>query len=116
MVSAAPRAAAVARGVATAREPLVHWFPGHMARASAELAERVRGSDGVLELRDARIPLSSTTPLLRELVGAKPRIVVLNKADLADAALETVRAAARPRRAVWGAWGEADVRSAWRRR
>ncbi len=58
--------------------------PGHMARARRELRENLRLVDVVLELLDARAPLASRNPSLSRAVGEKPRVIVLNKADLAD--------------------------------
>jgi len=63
----------------------VQWFPGHMARARRLLQESLPLVDAVAELRDARAPESSRNPELGALLGAKPRIVLLNKSDLADA-------------------------------
>ncbi|MDI6907287.1 MAG: ribosome biogenesis GTPase YlqF [Thermoanaerobacterales bacterium] len=62
----------------------VQWFPGHMAKAGRQVREKLRLCDAVFELRDARIPRSSANPLLDQLLGDKPRVIVLNKADLAD--------------------------------
>lgn len=62
----------------------VQWFPGHMAKTRRQIKESLSLVDGVTELRDARIPLSSTNPELNELIGSKPKIILLNKADLAD--------------------------------
>lgn len=62
----------------------VQWFPGHMAKTRRQIKESLSLVDGVAELRDARIPLSSTNPELGELIGSKPKIILLNKADLAD--------------------------------
>ena len=64
----------------------VQWFPGHMAKTRRRIKESLPLVDGVTELRDARIPLSSTNPELNELIGGKPKIILLNKADLADPA------------------------------
>jgi len=63
----------------------VQWFPGHMARARRLLRESLPLVDAVAELRDARAPESSRNPELGALLGAKPRVVLLNKSDLADA-------------------------------
>ncbi|RKJ40431.1 ribosome biogenesis GTPase YlqF [Acutalibacter sp. 1XD8-33] len=63
----------------------VQWFPGHMAKTRRKIAEDLKLVDIVLELLDARIPISSSNPMLREIIQNKPRIVVLNKRDLADA-------------------------------
>ncbi len=62
----------------------IQWFPGHMAKTRRLIEENIRLVDVVLELRDARLPESSRNPLLDELLGEKPRLVLLNKADLAD--------------------------------
>eukprot|EP01116_Phalansterium_solitarium_P002839 TRINITY_DN13141_c0_g1_i1.p1 TRINITY_DN13141_c0_g1~~TRINITY_DN13141_c0_g1_i1.p1 ORF type:complete len:200 (+),score=28.46 TRINITY_DN13141_c0_g1_i1:113-712(+) len=66
----------------------INWFPGHMAKATRQMAERLNSVDLVMEIRDARIPFSSGNPYLDTLIGTKPRLVVLNKADLANPDLE----------------------------
>ena len=67
-----------------AQKQNVQWFPGHMAKTRRQIKESLSLVDGVTELRDARIPLSSTNPELNDLIGSKPKIILLNKADLAD--------------------------------
>lgn len=62
----------------------IQWYPGHMAKAKRLLKEQLKLVDVVLEVRDARIPISSGNPDLAELLGNKKRLIVLNKADLAD--------------------------------
>ncbi len=62
----------------------INWFPGHMRKALNEVSEKLKFVDIVFETVDARIPISSRNPELDSLVSSKPRIVVLNKADLAD--------------------------------
>jgi ribosome biogenesis GTPase A len=62
----------------------VQWFPGHMAKTRRLIKESLSMVDAVCELVDARIPESSRNPELDEIVGSKPRIVLLNKCDLAD--------------------------------
>ncbi len=62
----------------------IQWFPGHMAKAKKLLAECIPLVDVVIELRDARIPVSSSNPLLAEMLGGKPRVIALTKPDLAD--------------------------------
>ncbi len=62
----------------------IQWYPGHMAKAKRLLREQIKLIDIVLELRDARIPVSSSNPDLVELLKQKQRIIVLNKADLAN--------------------------------
>ncbi|MDQ0253733.1 ribosome biogenesis GTPase A [Evansella vedderi] len=62
----------------------IQWFPGHMAKAKREAQEKLKIIDVVIELVDARIPLSSRNPVIDELAKNKPRLMLLNKADLAD--------------------------------
>lgn len=63
---------------------LIQWFPGHMAKTKRLIIERLKAVDVAAELLDARIPLASANPMVEELLSGKPRIVILNKADLAD--------------------------------
>jgi ribosome biogenesis GTPase A len=63
---------------------VVQWFPGHMAKTRRLIKENLNMVDAVCELVDARIPESSRNPELDEIIGSKPRIVLLNKCDLAD--------------------------------
>lgn len=63
----------------------INWFPGHMAKTRRKITEDLKLIDLVVELLDARIPRSSANPVLREIIRNKPRVVALNKADLADA-------------------------------
>lgn len=65
----------------------LQWFPGHMAKARRELAEKMASVDVVLEVLDARMPFSSRNPLVTEIRGEKPCISVLTKSDLADPAV-----------------------------
>jgi len=62
----------------------IQWYPGHMAKARREIGEAVKQVDIVIEIIDARIPMASRNPILNEIIGNKPRIIVLNKSDLAD--------------------------------
>lgn len=62
----------------------IGWYPGHMAKARRQLQAQLSRADVVVELCDARLPLSSRNPDLNELVQHKQRILVLNKTDLAD--------------------------------
>lgn len=62
----------------------VNWFPGHMAKTLREMRDHIKQVDLVVETCDARIPESSRNPELDRLLGTKPRILVLNKSDLAD--------------------------------
>ena len=65
----------------------INWYPGHMAKSRRMLIEQLRAVDAVVELVDARAPLSSANPDLRGLTRGKARLLVLNKADLADDAV-----------------------------
>ncbi|MBR3794774.1 MAG: ribosome biogenesis GTPase YlqF [Clostridia bacterium] len=67
-----------------AEDKAINWYPGHMARAKRKLMEQLSRVDVVVELCDARIPRASRNPELNELVGHKKRLLVLNKADLAN--------------------------------
>ncbi len=62
----------------------IQWFPGHMAKARREVSEKLKFVDIVFELVDARLPRSSRNPMLDQIVQQKPRLILLNKADLAD--------------------------------
>ena len=62
----------------------INWYPGHMARARRLLADQLRRVDVVLELCDARLPDASRNPELEKLTAGKRRVLLLNKADLAD--------------------------------
>ena len=62
----------------------VQWYPGHMTKAKRQIQKLINNVDAVLELRDARIPISSSNPDIADILGGKPRIIVLNKIDLAD--------------------------------
>lgn len=65
----------------------IHWFPGHMAKTRRLMKENLPLVDVVVEITDARVPASSRNPEMKNLVGGKPRVVVLNKCDMADEAL-----------------------------
>jgi ribosome biogenesis GTPase A len=67
----------------------IQWFPGHMAKARREVTEQLKLVDIVFELVDARLPLSSRNPMIDELIQHKPRLLILNKADLADSSETT---------------------------
>jgi ribosome biogenesis GTPase A len=62
----------------------IQWFPGHMAKARREVTEKLKLVDIIFELVDARIPYSSRNPMIDEIIQHKPRLVLLNKADMAD--------------------------------
>ena len=63
----------------------IQWFPGHMTKTRKQITEDLKLVDIVYELVDARLPLSSRNPEIDKILNQKPRIVVLNKCDLADA-------------------------------
>ena len=65
----------------------IQWFPGHMSKAQRMIDENMRLVDAVCELLDARIPDASRNPDIDRLAGDKPRLIVLNRADLADPAM-----------------------------
>ncbi len=62
----------------------IQWFPGHMTKTRRMIEENLKLVDAVVEIVDSRIPESSRNPLLTELVGNKPRIIMLNKCDYSD--------------------------------
>lgn len=62
----------------------IQWFPGHMSKARRQVQESIKFVDFVTVLVDARLPLSSQNPMLTKIVGEKPKLLILNKADLAD--------------------------------
>lgn len=64
----------------------IHWYPGHIAKAERQLKEKLNLCDVVIEVLDARIPFSSIYNNIESLLGGKPRLVLLNKADLVDRA------------------------------
>ncbi len=83
----------------------INWYPGHMKKTRELIKENLKMVDGVIEVVDARIPRSSRNPIIDELISRKPRVVVLNKSDLADeegnrAWAEHLRAASENVRAI----------------
>lgn len=62
----------------------INWYPGHMAKTRRLISENLKLIDVIVEMIDARIPYSGRNPDFDDLLGTKPRIVVMNKADLAD--------------------------------
>ena len=62
----------------------IHWYPGHIAKAERQLKEKLSLVDVVIEVRDSRLPLSSSYANIEKLLGNKPRLLLLNKADLTD--------------------------------
>lgn len=65
----------------------IGWYPGHMHKARKEITESLQQVDAVIEIVDARLPHASENPLLNKLIGDKPRVRLLSKADLADPAV-----------------------------
>lgn len=74
--------------------PIIQWYPGHIAKAERHLKEQLKRVDVVLEVLDARIPLASHHPDVASWIGSKPRLLILNRADMIP---ETVRQ-------EWFAW------------
>jgi ribosome biogenesis GTPase A len=62
----------------------IQWFPGHMTKAKRQMESQLKMVDVIVEILDARIPRSSANPLLKQMIGQKKKIVVLNKTDMAD--------------------------------
>ena len=62
----------------------INWYPGHMKKTRELIAENLKMVDIVIEVIDARIPISSRNPIIDELVKTKKRIIILNKSDLSD--------------------------------
>lgn len=80
---------AVAEPVITSDQPdirNIQWFPGHMTRTRRKIQEQLKLVDAAVEIVDARIPMSSRNPEMDTLTAGKPRLIILNKADLADEA------------------------------
>ncbi len=65
----------------------IQWFPGHMTKTRRMIEADIKLVDAVAEITDARIPESSRNPVLDEIIGDKPRVIILNKCDYADAAV-----------------------------
>ena len=68
----------------------IQWYPGHMTKTRRQIQADLKLVDLVAEIIDARIPISSRNPDIDELVGEKPRLIVLNRADQADPAMNRV--------------------------
>ncbi|GIO61179.1 ribosome biogenesis GTPase A [Paenibacillus rhizosphaerae] len=62
----------------------IQWFPGHMTKARRQIQDKLKLIDVVIELIDSRLPLSSRNPMIDEILQGKPRLIIMNKADLAD--------------------------------
>ncbi len=65
----------------------IQWYPGHMTKAKRMMQENIKIIDLIIEIVDARLPVSSRNPEIDDLVGSKPRLMLLNKADIADSSL-----------------------------
>lgn len=87
----------------------IQWYPGHMTKTRRQIENDVRLVDLVAEVVDARIPISSRNPDIDAMVGARPRLIVLNRADQADSAM-TARWMAWFRAKGWGVL-ETDAKS-----
>lgn len=72
----------------------IQWYPGHMTKTRRQIQADLKLVDLVAEIIDARIPISSRNPDIDEIVGDKPRLIILNRADQADPAMNK----------VWGEW------------
>ena len=68
----------------------IHWYPGHIAKAQKNLKEKLNLVDIVIEVLDARIPRSSAYSNIQNLIGNKPRLILLNKSDLSDPKLNKI--------------------------
>lgn len=64
----------------------IQWFPGHMAKTRRKIQEDLKLVDVVAEILDARVPESSSNPVLRDIIQRKPKVVLFNKSDMADPA------------------------------
>lgn len=71
-------------GVTLRGQDVARWFPGHMAKGLKKMQSSLTRVDCVVEVRDARIPLSGRNPVFQETLGLKPHLLILNKMDLAD--------------------------------
>ena len=63
----------------------INWYPGHMAKTRRQITEDLKLVDVIVEILDARIPISSQNPEIRKIIKNKKKIVILNKSDLSDA-------------------------------
>ena len=68
----------------------IQWYPGHMTKTRRQIEADLKLVDMVVEIIDARIPISSRNPDIDQIVGTKPRLVVLNRCDQADAGMNRV--------------------------
>ena len=65
-------------------ETNINWYPGHMAKTRRQIEEDLKMVDIVIEILDARIPISSQNPDILKIIKNKKKLIILNKADLAD--------------------------------
>ncbi|XP_023182669.1 mitochondrial ribosome-associated GTPase 1 [Xiphophorus maculatus] len=63
---------------------VAHWFPGHMAKGLKQMKANLKNVDCIIEIHDARIPLSGRNPIFEDSLNVRPHLLVLNKMDLAD--------------------------------
>lgn len=63
---------------------VAHWFPGHMAKGMKQMRANLKNVDCIIEIHDARIPLSGRNPVFQDTLDVRPHLLVLNKMDLAD--------------------------------
>lgn len=75
-------------------KPSIQWYPGHIAKAERELKEQLKRVDVVLEVRDARIPLSTQHPQVSQWVGSKAKVLVLNRLDMITPSVQQ----------LWASW------------
>ena len=76
------------------QEMNIQWYPGHMTKTRRMIQSQLKNMDAVCEILDARIPISSRNPDVEELTAGKPRLIVLNRIDVADSAATR----------IWAAW------------
>ena len=89
-----PPAAGLTASEAGPQQPLIQWYPGHIAKAEQALSANLDKVDLVLEVRDARIPLATGHPRLGRWIGGKPHLLVLNRIDMVPASA----------RQAWDSW------------
>ena len=68
---------------------MIQWFPGHMSKTRRMIKSNLSSVDAIVEILDARIPMSSQNPEMEGLIGDKPRMLLLNKKDMADDRMTT---------------------------
>lgn len=90
----------------------IQWYPGHMTKTRRQIEADLKNVDIVVEIIDARIPISSRNPDIDQLTEGKPRLIVLNRADQADPAMNQRWSAAFPR-AQGHEVLETDAKTGW---